>query len=185
MNDNLIYKSIEKFLNNFLLLDFPVKYEFTINGKLETTITIHIVFSVDAKKYLFNDEYRSLFDGLAEDLYNIPNYLGIPPQKLKCRRIFYYINDSFLIKEGLILERMFGKLISGMGIYDKNPIAVDVQKSVDTDIPEFDVYIDFLKVPSSMEGMESDVIYDLLDNNKFLLPGLNKLVDNIHFENLY
>ena len=114
MNRELLYKSVEKFLNNVVLKGKDLEYtmKFSDNVWLDDTIEVVVDVVLDYLKLATDSRYESLIDNLESDIESVNKYLGLEDGKVFPFFTWGYKNYQPLLDEIDNVEEDFEKYFS-------------------------------------------------------------------------
>jgi hypothetical protein len=97
---------ISKFIDNFLLVDFEIPYDYDIRSTVHTHnnmewLIVNIVFNIDVDRYIFEDgtNYIKQLSNIEKIPDTIIKYLGLSYEDTVINISFDYVNDEKLNRD--------------------------------------------------------------------------------------
>jgi len=177
MNKELLFKSVEKFLNNVVLKGKDLEYtmEFSENEWLDGTIEVIMNVVVDYLKLVRDSRYEDLLDNLEGEIDSVNKYLGLSNGKIFPFFIWDYKNTQPLddeIDEVMDnFERYFKKLYPNEN-YDDYGFYLQL-KQHDEGSPDFGLYFGSDQDFDHLDEID-DLIIKLISDEKLLGILINK-----------
>jgi len=177
MNKEILYKSVEKFLNNVVLkgkdLEYTMRFSDTVwlDGTIE--VIVHVI--IDYVKLATDSRYESFIDNLESDIESVNKYLGLENGKVFPSFTWSYKNYQPLLDEiddvMENFEKNFNKLYPDENIRD---YGFDLSLKIHEEgSPDFGFYFDSEEDYDHLDQVD-DLIVKLISDEKLLGSLINK-----------
>ena len=177
MNKELLYKSVEKFLNNVVLKGKDLKYtmRFSDDVWLDETIEVIVHVIIDYLKLATDSSYESFIDNLESDIESVNKYLGLENGRVFAFFTWDYENYQPLLDEiddvMENFEKNFNKLYPDEDIQD---YGFDLSLKIHEEgSPDFGLYFDSENEYDHLDKID-DLIVKLVSDEKLLGSLINK-----------